>query len=57
VSLADGEDWLWRPAAEGLIRFESIANSDVDLEAIAIANDILTVRAENERRYREAQKP
>lgn len=55
--MPDNEDWLWRPAAEKMIAFESIVNNMVDLEAIAIANDILTVRAENERRFRATQKP
>jgi hypothetical protein len=49
IALASGEDWLWRPVLAGLCRAESIFNSDLDLEAIAVLNELLDVRAVNER--------
>lgn len=49
-----GEDWLMRPVLEGLCGFESLRNGVLSLEDIAVMNDALDVRAENEARYRRA---
>lgn len=56
VGLANGEDWLWRPMANGLCRFESVTDGTLSLADIALMNDVLDVKAENERRYQEACK-
>ena len=54
--MADEEDWLMRPVAEGMCRYESLLDGTIDLEAIARMNDCLDVRYENERRYHEKMK-
>lgn len=51
-----GEDWLLRPVLEKMCLYESLKDCSIDLEDIATMNDMLDVRAENERRYREANK-
>lgn len=54
--MGDDEDWLMRPVLEGMCRYESLKNGELDLEDVAMMNESLTVRSENERRYREANK-
>lgn len=54
--MPNGEDWLLRPVLEGMCRYESLKDGTIDLEDIARMNDSLDVRAENEYRYREANK-
>lgn len=44
-----------RPALEGMCKYESLKDGTLDLEDVALMNDELDVRAENERRYRKAQ--
>lgn len=43
-----------RPVLEGLVKYESLKNGDIDLIDIARMNEALDVRAENELRYYEA---
>ena len=50
-----GEDWVIRPAAEGMCKYESLKDGTLDLEDVARMNAALDVKAENERRYRKAQ--
>lgn len=52
--MPDGEDYLLRPVAEGMCLYESLKNGTLDLEDIARLNDLIDVKAANERRYREA---
>lgn len=52
--MADGEDWLMRPAIDGLCKYESLIDGTLDLADIAKMNEALDVRAENEKRYRKA---
>jgi hypothetical protein len=49
-----GEDWIMRPVLEGLCKYESLKDGTLDLADIARMNESLDVRAENEKRYREA---
>jgi hypothetical protein len=49
------EDWIMRPAVEGVCLYESLKDCTLDLEDIARMNAALDVKAENERRYRKAQ--
>jgi hypothetical protein len=51
VSLSGGEDWLLRPVVEGMCRFESLKDGTLSLGDVALMNDALDVRRENERRY------
>lgn len=53
--MGDKEEWVMRPALEGLCRFESLKDGTLDLADVAQMNDALDVRAENEKRYRKAQ--
>lgn len=50
-----GEDWVCRPAVEGMCKYESLKDGTLDLEDVARMNTALDVKAENERRYRKAQ--
>lgn len=43
-----------RPVLAGMCQMESLKNCAIDLADIALMNDALDVRAENERRYNEA---
>jgi hypothetical protein len=54
VGMADGEDWLWRPFANGMCKYESVIDGTLSLADIATMNDVLTVKQENEVRYMEA---
>lgn len=46
-------DFLLAPVMAGLCRYESLKDGSLDLEDIAIMNDALGVRADNERRISE----
>lgn len=50
----DGEDWIMRPVGEGMCRYESLIDGTLDLCDIAMMNDYLDIRFENENRYRKA---
>lgn len=52
--MADEDDWVMRPAVEGMCLYESLKDGTLDLEDVAKMNDALDVRAENESRYRKA---
>jgi len=54
--LPDGEDWLLRPVLEGLCKYESLKDGSLGLHDVALMNDALDVKYENERRYHESQK-
>ena len=54
--MPDGEDWLLRPALDGLCKYESLIDGTLSLYDVACMNDALDVRAENELRRSEAQK-
>jgi len=54
--MPDSEDWLWRPVAAGMCKYESVIDGTLSLADIATMNDILTVKQENEVRYMEANK-
>ena len=45
-----------RPVVEGLCKYESLKDKSLDLADIALMNDALDVKFENERRYKEANK-
>lgn len=44
-----------RPVLAGVVRFESLFDGSLDLEHLAMANDALDVKEENERRLHAAQ--
>ncbi|WP_423196794.1 NTP pyrophosphohydrolase MazG putative catalytic core domain-containing protein [Cupriavidus sp. H19C3] len=46
--LPGGEDWLLAPVAEGMCKYESLLDGTLGLEDIALMNDALAVRADNQ---------
>lgn len=54
--LPDGMDFIARPVAAGLCKYESMKDGTLSLADVAFLNDLLDVKAENERRYAEATK-
>jgi len=52
--LPNGEDWLLAPVIAGMCKYESLKDGTVDLADIALMNDALAVRADNEEIAREA---
>jgi hypothetical protein len=56
VSLPTGEDWILRPVMNGLIKYESLLDGTLSIDDVALLNDALDVKQENEERYSEAMK-
>ncbi len=54
VTMPDNEDWVMRPAIEGVCKYESLIDGTLGLLDVARMNDALDVKWENERRYRKA---
>lgn len=54
MKLPDNLDWLLAPVVEGLCGYEALCDSTVDLMDIALLNDALAVRNENNARARKA---
>ena len=52
--MADGEDWVMRPVAEGYCKYESLFDGSLDLSDVARMNDMIDVRMENDYRYNKA---
>jgi len=52
--MGDEDDWVMRPALEGVCRYESLKDGTLDLADVAKMNEGLDVKAENEKRYRKA---
>jgi hypothetical protein len=53
--MADGEDWVMRPAIEQVCRYESLVDGTLSLFDVVRMNEALDVRDENS--YRIAQIP
>ena len=41
ITMADGEDWLFRPVVRGVMKGESLLDSSIDLTFIALCNEAL----------------
>lgn len=55
--MPEGDDWLWRPVANGMCKYESVVTPGaLSLYDIAVMNDIITVKQENEHRLMEASR-
>lgn len=54
--MSNGEDWLLRPVLHKLCKYESLIDGTLSLADVADLNELLDVKAENERRYQAAQK-
>lgn len=52
--MASGDEWLLRPVARGMCKYESLLDGTLSLADIHIMNDYLDVVEENDRRYNEA---
>lgn len=48
MTLPGGEDWLLRPVLAGMCRYESLRDCTLGLDDIALMNDALAVKADNE---------
>ncbi|WP_322067999.1 DUF6889 family protein [Burkholderia cenocepacia] len=53
--LPGGEDWLLAPVHAQMCRFESLKDGTLDLADVALMNDSLAVRADNEAAARRRQ--
>lgn len=49
--MTSGEDLLFRPLLEGIIRYESLKNGEIDLFDITKINEALDVKFENQKRF------
>jgi hypothetical protein len=49
-------DWLLRPVDAGYCKYESLKDGTLDLADIALMNDMLDAKAENQDRARTASK-
>ncbi|ALK30460.1 DUF6889 family protein [Burkholderia plantarii] len=47
-ALPGGEDWLLEPVRQGWCRYESLLDGTLGLADIALMNDAIAVRADNE---------
>lgn len=48
ATLPDGEEWMLRPVLEGLCRYESLKDGTLDLADLALLNDVLNAKSDNE---------
>lgn len=46
--MPDGDDWLLRPVLAGMCRYESLKNGTISIADIALMNDALNVKIDNE---------
>ncbi|WP_322076426.1 DUF6889 family protein [Burkholderia cepacia] len=53
--LPGGEDWLLAPVHAQMCRFESLKDGTLDLADVALMNDSLAARADNEAAARRRQ--
>ena len=54
MKMSGGEDWLLRPVINGLCKYESLKDGTLDLCDVALMNEALDVKAENEARLKDA---
>lgn len=54
VELPNGKSWLLRPVEAGMCKFESLLDGTLDLNHVALMNEAISVRVENETRARAA---
>jgi hypothetical protein len=53
--MQNGEDWLLRPVLEGLCSYESLNDGSLSLADVAVMNDALDVKYENEARIMKSE--
>jgi hypothetical protein len=54
VDLPDGLNWMMRPVDMGYCTMGDLRNRVLDLEDVALMNDSIEVRFENEKRMKKA---
>jgi hypothetical protein len=54
--MSEEEDWVMRPALEGICRYESLVDGTLDLSDVARMNEALDVRDENRSRVEDAMR-
>jgi len=52
--MAEDDDWLFRPVDAGYCRYTDLKDGTLDLVDVAKMNEMIDVKAENEKRYRKA---
>lgn len=52
--MPEDEDWLWRPMLAGMCTYLELTRGPLTLVDVAVMNDILDVKQENEGRSRMA---
>lgn len=53
MHLNDNMDWVLRPVAKGMCKYESLKDGTLDLADIALMNDMIDLETENNNRYAE----
>ncbi len=53
--MTDGEEWVCRPAVEGMCKYESLIDGSLSLKDVARMNAALDVKYENMNRLRKAE--
>lgn len=53
-AMTENEDWVMRPAMEGLCKYESLKDGTLDLLDVARMNEAIDVRNTNQELYRKA---
>ncbi|WP_407056615.1 DUF6889 family protein [Burkholderia seminalis] len=53
--MPSGEDWLLEPVARGWCKYESLIDGSLSLDDVALMNDALAVRADNDAAWRRMQ--
>lgn len=51
MKLPGGEEFILRPCVEGMCRYESLKDGTLSLYDVALMNDMLAARDENQRRH------
>jgi len=54
LSLPDDEDYLMKPVLEGLCSYSELKDCTLDMADLARMNDAITIKYENERRFRKS---
>ena len=48
--MIEQEDWVFRPVLKGMIKAESLIDGSIDLNFLALLNEVIDIEAENNQR-------
>ena len=54
ISMPDNVGWMFRPMVEGYCTYKDLIDGTLRLYDVAVLNDVIDVRNENDRRLEEA---